>query len=271
MWSLSRQQMRKHSLFSRSLRPKICVLAFLFVSSLIVAEERELPVLHVYTEVRDGSQVLNTRERTVWVDNDMSRLLEAVLEESGLNYQVAVVPWSRMMNNVANEANSLVYPIIRLPERENNFHWIGEIRPIDAYLFGLRSRLDTIPHTLEAARELRIGTMRGDAFHDFFLANDFGNIVILGNNTSWVSMLERDRIDLMPLTLSGIETLLALANRPADTLVPAVRLDALSHPLYFVMNLNSDPELVETVIQAYRRVVQNGTFERVMGLRHPGF
>jgi polar amino acid transport system substrate-binding protein len=271
MHPLSRQIIENHSLFLWYCAALIAFFSLTAAPALSQAPEPEHPVLHIYTEVRDGSQLLYGESGNVWVENDMSRLVEAVMEESGLAYQVTVVPWSRMLNTLTTEPNSLAYPLIKLPAREDDFRWVGFIRPIDSYLFGLRGREQELPTTLEAARNYRIGSMRGDAFHNYFSALEFPNLVIFGNNTPWLSMLERSRIDLMPFALSGIDSILQRNNRPADTLIPAVKLDALSFPLYFVMNLNSDPELVEVITVAYRRVVQNGTFERIMGLPHPEF
>lgn len=236
----------------------------------IQAAEQNSPALRIFTEVRDGSEIVIDEDGHTWVDNTMSRLIEIILNETNLEYSVTVVPWSRMLSNLQSRPNTLAYPVMRIPEREQLFLWGGVIRTIDAYLFGLRSRSEDLPHTLEEARDFRIGSMRGDAFHNYFSALSYPNLVVIGNNTPWLSMLERNRIDLVPFALTGIEQFLVRHEAPPEMLEPLIRLDALSYPLYFVMNLDSDPELVEEVTQAYRRVVQSGDFERIMERSHPG-
>lgn len=227
--------------------------------------------LNIYTEVRDGSDIISDELGNSWVDSPSSRIMRAMLEESGLEFQVSVVPWSRILKGLETESNALAYPVLRTPEREDRFHWLGLIRPIEANLCGMRNRLDELPRTLSDARDFRIGVIRGDSFDDYLRAAQMPNIVYIGNNTPMFSMLERNRIDLMPFTQFGIDLLLQGLQLPSDTLVPVIRLDALSRSLYFVMGLDSDPELVERVSLAYRRIVENGTFERLEGFPHPGF
>ena len=261
--------MPKHSPFSRY----VALIGLIFVTCLsalgIQAAEQSSTALQIFTEVRDGSEIVIDEDGHAWVDNTMSRLIEIILNETNLEYSVAVVPWSRMLSNLQSRPNTLAYPVMRVPEREQLFLWGGIVRTIDAYLFGLRSRSEDLPHTLEQARDFRIGSMRGDAFHNYFSALGYSNLIFIGNNTPWLSMLERNRIDLVPFALRGIEQFLVQHEAAPDMLEPLIRLDELSYPLYFVMNLDSDPELVEEITQAYRRVVQNGDFERIMELSHP--
>lgn len=270
MFYLSRHLLQKHSAFLTKLTVISLLCATCVYTQGIQAADQKSPDLHIFTEVRDGSELLVDAQGRTSVDNTMSRLVEAVLNETDLIYTSTVVPWSRMMSNLQTRPNTLAYPVMRIPEREELFLWAGQIRTIDAYLLGLTSRSSELPHTLEEARNFRIGSMRGDAFHNYFRALEYPNLVIVGNNTPWLSMLERDRIDLMPFSLTGIELFLQRHDAPPDMLEPLIRLDELSHPLYFVMNLDSDPKLVEQITQAYRRVVQNGDFERIMGFSPPG-
>jgi len=264
MYYVSRPISKKHSLFAWHLR------VFLFVLGANLCAQTALAAdLQIFTETRDASELITDENGHTRTSNTMSILIEAMLVESGLDYTSEVVPWSRMLSNLSVEPNTLAYPILRIPEREERFLWIGFLQPVDAYLYGLSSRSEQLPYSLEEARDYRIGAMRGDAFHNYFDAQGYDNLVIIGNNTPWLTMLERGRIDLMPYAQSGVENYLSRLDAPADMLEAVIRLDDLSHPLYFVMNLDSDPELVEIITRAYERVVQSGTFERIQGFSHP--
>lgn len=272
MCYVSRQILQKYSAFSRYLSLIsliLCIGPYTLTLNAQTADQGPTQ-LQVFTEVRDGSEIVIDEDGNSWVDSALSRLTEAVLDESQLQFTVTVVPWPRMMSNLQSRPNTLAYPVLRIPEREELFLWGGLLRPIDAYLFGLRSRADELPHSLEGARNFRIASMRGDAFHSYFSALEYPHLVVIGNNAPWLSMLERGRIDLVPFALSGIEEFLSRHEAAPDLLEPLIRLDALSYPLYFVMNVDSDPALVEEITRAYRRVVQNGDFERIMGFAHPG-
>jgi|GEM_PF-1145371 len=270
MFCLSRHLKRKYSPFLWYYAAIITVFGLISTASQTYAAEQNLPLLHVYTEVRDRSQLVTDAQGRTWVDNSMSRLVEVVLAEAGVEFQSSVVPWSRMLNSLSNQPNTLAYPLLRIPEREDQFAWVGHLQHIDSYLFGLRSRIDELPDSLDEVGGFRLGTMRGDAFHNFFVAQGYPNLVVFNNSTPWLSMLQRGRIDLMPFALTGIAGYLERSGEPPDTLAPVIRLDALSYPLYFVMNLNSDPELVKKIADAYQRVVSDGRFEEIQGFSHPG-
>ena len=149
----------------------------------------------------------------------------------------------------------ILYLLFR--NREELSLWGGQLRPVDAWLYELRSRVDEQPHSLEQARDFRIVSMQEDAFHNYFSAIEYPHLVMIGCNAAWLSLLESDRIGLVPFSLSGTEALLRRHEAASDRLEPLILLDALSYPLYLVMNVDSDSKLVEETIQAHNHVDQN--------------
>lgn len=234
-----------------------------------VFAQSSLPVIKVFTEVRDGAEVLQDKAGNNWVENPASRLLEAVLEEAGLDYTVQVLPWARLFQNLESQSNSIGYTLVRTPERESRFIWLGLIRPIDSYLYGLSERADELPASIETLDDVTLGTIRGDVYDHYFQSLELDNVIRFGNNSPWLQMMERGRIDLMPYIEQGISAYLIRQGEAVDKLVPAVRLDELSTGLYFAMNLHSDEAVVEHLRQAYEAVVAQGLYQQIMGISHP--
>jgi polar amino acid transport system substrate-binding protein len=237
--------------------------------SITAMAQKPLPEIRIFTEVRDAAETRADDQGNVWVDNPASRLLETLLVEADLGYEVAIVPWTRLIQNLENQVNTIGYPLVRTPERESRFLWLGLIRPIDNYLYGLRENAEQLPSTLVELDSYSIGTIRGDVFDQYFQSLGLTNVVRFGNGTPWLQMMERGRIDLMPFAEHGIEEYLQRHEQPVDKLVPAIRLDSLSTGLYFVMHPDSDELLVQRLQQAYASLLADGRYYEIMGLTAP--
>lgn len=250
------------------------VLATILLTTTLLAPVKvygqDTPTLKIYTEVRNGAQIVVDDQGEPWVDNPASRLLEAVLLESGLNYEVSMVPWTRLLLNLETESNSIGYPVLRTDERQPQYYWLGIIRPVTSHLYGLTSAIDSLPTNLKAARHYRIGSIRGDVFSGYLESRGFDNLIQFGNNTPWLTMMERNRIDLMPYAEHGIAEYLGRLDKPIETLTPVINLDNLSTGLYFVLNRNSSDAIRERLTKAYQAVVASGLYEQIMGIEYSG-
>ncbi len=234
--------------------------------SITALAQNPLPKLRIFTEVRDAAETRADDQGNVWIDNPASRLLETMLVEAGLDYEVSIVPWTRLIQNLENQTNTIGYPLVRTPERESRFLWLGLIRPIDNYLYGLRDNAGQLPSTLVELDSYSIGSIRGDVFDQYFQSLGLSNVVRFGNSTPWLQMMERGRIDLMPFGEHGIRDYLQRQGQPVDKLVPAIRLDSLSTGLYFVMHPDSDEILVQRLQQAHASLLDDGRYYEIMGL-----
>ena len=111
-----------------------------------------------------------------------TNLVLAVLAQSGYEYELSLVPWARAIQSIDNNANVMVYSMARTVNRESQYHWIGEIWPIKQYLYGLRSKKNTLPDTLNKAQHARIGVVRGSVVHSYLARQDFDQLMEVNNS-----------------------------------------------------------------------------------------
>ncbi len=83
-----------------------------------------------------------------------TEVVEAVLQELGLQGQFQSMPWARAYETASNVPGVLIYSMVRTPEREKLFKWVGVIAPSDYYLFSLADKALSIP-SLEKAQACR--------------------------------------------------------------------------------------------------------------------
>lgn len=193
-----------------------------------------------------------------------SMLAAAVMDRAGIDYQMSVTNWSRAVQTVQSTANVMVYSMIRNPDREELYHWIGQIRPIETYLFAMTGKLENPPSTLEEARHLSTGAARSSASAEFLTNFGFENLYYLGDHTRAPLMLERERIDLAAFSLAEARGLELSENLAPGSLIPLIRIEELSSGTYFVVSKQTDIALVERLKQAYDELVENGDYQRIM-------
>ena len=111
------------------------------------------------------------------VEGYASDFVRAVLTLAGYTADINVVPWPRLVNFLNTSPNVLGFNMTRTPDREDRYHWIGEIRPVMFQLWGLQERIGEFPESLEEAQSLRISTYRNDVVEQYLLGKGFANLV----------------------------------------------------------------------------------------------
>lgn len=89
-------------------------------------------------------------------------LARELLQRAGVGAHFEFTSWARVLLRARNEANVLVGAIVRLPERESQFHWLGQIAWRRGTLFRLRARPDVQIHVLADAQAYRIAVIKDD-------------------------------------------------------------------------------------------------------------
>jgi len=234
------------------------------------ASAQEATIL-AYTQVRNAANITLDGNGSPVPSDIGTRLLHAMMAESGLEYEIEIAPWARIIQYLNTRPNILAYTLVRTEEREDLYHWIGLIRNIDSYLYGLSERESELPRTIEAALSYRVGSIRNDAYDNLLLSLGFSNVVHIANSAPWVELLERGRLDLVPYGEQALIEYLRQNGVQEDRVVPMVKLEALSTGLYFAVSKQTDPALVARLRAAYQGIIDNGVYQEVMQASHPDF
>lgn len=225
------------------------------------------PVIELHAQVRMASLADPLDEETRIIDSESTQLITALLDHAGLEYEFNLSPWTRIIQLLESRPNVLAYPVARLPDREELYYWIGMMRPIKLSLYGLAKNQHHLPTTLDEARSFQIGVLRDDAIDRYLISQGFENLVRFSNLENSLDMLQRERFDLFPFEAVGIQRILQQNNLSPDLVVPMVPLEAISTESHFVLSLVSDEQLKARLSRAYREMVENGTYEAIMGFK----
>lgn len=241
----------------------------LFSTFSLIAAPEPGATITVYAESNSlDSELVETDDGSM-VEGYASDLVRAVLSQAGYRADIEVVPWSRLMYFLESEPNVLAYNMTRTPEREQRFHWLGEVRPVRFSLWGLRERSNELPQTLSEASDYRVGVFRNDVVEQYLLGRDFTELVYVSENYDLMGILQRRRIDFIPYSYIAMQDFKARDAQVRDSLVPIIDLEEISTAHYLVMSLNSDPVLVERLQTAYQTLVDNGVHAEILGSTLP--
>jgi len=67
-----------------------------------------------------------------------TELVKNLASAANIPLQIELLPWSRAMLRARTEPNVLIFSMLRTPEREDRYHWVGPIDDMSIYVWQLR-------------------------------------------------------------------------------------------------------------------------------------
>ena len=133
-------------------------------------------------------------------------------------------PWTRALSMVGTQPRTLILPLTRTPERENNYRWIVKLYRQQFVFIALRGASVNL-NTMHTLRELRIAVLRGSPNESQLLNRNFQNVLPANSVLDMARMLERgmadaiyggDAINLAVLADYGIARAQLQVSKPLD-------------------------------------------------------
>lgn len=81
-----------------------------------------------------------------------TELLAEAFARTGIASEVAIYPWARAYMMAKNTPDTCVFPLTRLPDRENQFQWVGPLSSNKWVLFARADFSGVIRHVGDASR-----------------------------------------------------------------------------------------------------------------------
>lgn len=109
---------------------------------------------------------------------------------------IMIVPWARGYSTTLEQPNRILLNVIRKPERESLFKWVGPLVTDRTYFYKKRGSNIEIK-TLEDAKKIKsIAVTRDFASHKFLEQQGFTNLKLTVRPVQTFQMLELERVDL---------------------------------------------------------------------------
>ncbi|WP_419902838.1 substrate-binding periplasmic protein [Kiloniella sp.] len=192
-----------------------------------------------------------------------TEIVQAVLEELGLDVEIKIYPWVRAYDLALKKENVLIFTIARSPKREHLFKWIGPVGEYNAGLFVLESRADVQLDSLDDARKYNIGATAEDVRTQYLLEKDFVRVQQVPKNELNIGKLVKGRIDLwLENELTAYHLL--KKNGYDKSLVRKVFEFEVGTGGYMAFSNETSDLMVNDFKQALKRIHKKGVYEAIL-------
>ncbi len=189
-------------------------------------------------------------------------LIDAVMQEMGVKYQLATYPWARVVAVTDKRKVVFSFPWISKPERREKYLLVGPLHE-GKTVFAVRKGMKGFQYnSLEDLSGFTVGTVRGYAYDiRFDQAKFFNKDDQATENKMLLKKLVNGRVNIIIGDLAVLTT-------EAKNLNILDRIQFLSKPLRtaerFVAFSKHDTEKAHQFGVALKRIQKNGTYEKIL-------
>ena len=243
--------MRRQILFA-------CLIGILAAFRSVAAQE-----LSVITSVWAPYQMMENGKLT----GMGAEIVQATLSEAGIKAgPPRVYPFARALLVMKTAPNTLLYTIVRTPEREPQFTWIGPIIPhVRIVMHKLRKRSDIVLNSLEEAKRYRTGTTREAVGHQFLLRHGFidgKQVEAVDSNTQSIQKFFMERVDLeVSEEMNFRYEVKQQGYASADS---EIALELYENQGYMVLSKQTPAEIVDRVRSAFEQIKAAGIVDAII-------
>lgn len=190
--------------------------------------------------------------------------VEYLLKKMHADYKLKVLPWSRALVYSKMKPNTLIFPIARTEDRENDYIWIGKVFPADYRLYKLKIRNDVIVNNFEDVKKYRIGVKNNSITHQYLSSKEVGRLEIVNSDVQNLRKLIHHRVDLFTKTKGGMNALCKEIDFDCNKLVPALILDEVSPALYIAYSKDTDKNLIDRTKSVYKDTIGKNIYKQLI-------
>ncbi|MEP0354146.1 transporter substrate-binding domain-containing protein [Paraglaciecola sp.] len=194
-------------------------------------------------------------------------ILQAVLKEAQLDATVKFMPWVRAFSTAKNNPNTLIFSMIRTPEREADFHWIIQVSNLSRVFISLASKPENYVDTMQQAKHKLIATIVDSASYNELISHGFSEQENLYRVPDWevmVTLFESGKVDLIYAEPNSIKHILERRGKESVTLRYKAIESKKELTSYIAISKSTDIEIVKRLQQAARKFEKTAEYNRLL-------
>jgi len=191
-------------------------------------------------------------------------IVEAILRASGQSVPIQMLPWRRAYRMALNRENTLIFSLVRSPERESLFHWIGPVHSLNGYLIALNSRDDIQLKSLDDANRYQIATISEYYTEDYLLNRGIkrDKLESVPQGLQAIKMLLSGRVDLIALSdVNFSQNIRKLGIKPKLNFKTKYKFNTDKVELYLALSKTTPDHLVKKFQTIYRQLKASGELD----------
>jgi len=181
---------------------------------------------------------------------------------------IEVFPWARAYYMATTLPDVLLFAALRIPEREDLFHWVGPVLHPQWGFYALKGKVNHIASLEEAKRLKFIGTYRNDSQELYLKSRGFTNLDSAVTVTESAKKMASGLIDVFVSKDISLAYTLAAAGIPQESIENVYTY--LDGYMYLVFSKGTDPETIKAWDKALKDMKDDGTFATIHAKWYPG-
>lgn len=177
------------------------------------------------------------------------------------------MPWARAYQEAISKPNVVLITLLKSPERETLFQWLGPVNAVSASLISLKQFEKASISNIDEAKSYRVGSIRGYGAAAHLLKQGFKeneNLVLVAEPQQLWNLLYNRRIDY---AATGVETSayeIEAAGFDPTLSTQAFAFDMPKAELHMATGLLTSPSEVRAIKAALRQLKESGEYDRIM-------
>ncbi len=200
-------------------------------------------------------------------DGALVEIVQAVLKQAKLPGKIAIQPFARGYQAAKAQKNTFLFSLLKTPNREQQFKWVGETYRSYAVLVGLKSRGDIKLSSLEDVNPLIVGTIRGYHSANFLVDNGFKEHEDLSLSVTskhmW-AMLFNNRIDLVLTNYMALDRDIKNAGFDERKVIPYLSIKDFPNKLNIATGLATSDNIVQRLSKSLVILKKSGRYQEIL-------
>ena len=190
-----------------------------------------------------------------------------LIKDANLDATIVFYPWARSYEIALNKPNVVIFSMLRSPEREPLFHWIGQIYTVRSFFASLKTRNDIRIDSVEDAKQYAVGTIRHDLAESYLLEKGFipdGNLYISSKYTVLWQMLFSGRTDIAFTNSVLWRYEIEHAGLDPDKVELIYEIPDISSSLYIAASLRTSIKIVEKLKASLKKLLASADYQSIL-------
>ncbi len=192
-----------------------------------------------------------------------AEIIMSVLKQAKLSAKIEFMPWPRAFNTTLKNPNTIILSMIRTPERENKFHWLGIVSKLARVFISIKNNVGLDVTTAQEAKNKLVAVTRNSNSYHELKAKGFSenkNLYVVSSSKEAFKLLTAGKVDLVYNDPNAVNEYLVTnnidqQNLKFNTIAPKDRRDS-----YIAININSNPAIVNKLKSAMKTFQQTDRY-----------
>lgn len=183
-----------------------------------------------------------------------AEITHALLKSLSKTTKIEFMPWPRAFDIASKRANTLVLSLIRTPEREKQFHWIGIVSELSRVFISLDSKPENlITNDNEVKNKVIAVARNSNSYHELVAKGFKDNLYLVTELETTFKLLLNGRVDLIYHDPHAIKRYIELNNLKLVNINFRPISSTNRRASYLALSVNSDEGLVKSLKTAMKQ------------------